>query len=79
MSGKEQIFRWSGTKKGRKQKPGKILAYKKRENLWLFVDKDSLVPGLSEKMVGMKKSEERDIEATFPEKYPDRLAGNDSL
>jgi len=50
--------------------------HKKRENLWLFVDKDSLVPGLSEKMVGMKKGEEKDIELTMPEKHPDKnLAG----
>lgn len=50
--------------------------HKKRENLWLFVDKDSLVPGLSDHMVGMKKGEEKDIELTMPEKYPDKsIAG----
>ncbi len=49
---------------------------KKRENLWLFIDKDSLVPGLSEKIVGMKKLEEKDIEVSMPEKYPDKnIAG----
>jgi len=47
--------------------------HKKRENLWLFVDKDSLVPGLSEHMVGMKKGDEKDIELKMPEKYPDKL------
>lgn len=46
--------------------------HKTRENLWLFLDKDALVPGLTEKMAGMKKGEERDIEAPFPEKYPDK-------
>jgi len=46
--------------------------HKKRENLWLYVDKDSLVPGLSEHMVGMKKGDEKDIELTMPEKYPDK-------
>ena len=51
-------------------------AHKKRENLWLYVEKDSLVPELSKKIVGMNKGEERDIEVTFPEKYPDKnLAG----
>ncbi|MDP3804852.1 MAG: trigger factor, partial [Candidatus Omnitrophota bacterium] len=50
--------------------------HKKRESLWLFVDKDSLVPGLSEHMVGMKKGDEKDIEITMPEKYPDKsIAG----
>jgi trigger factor len=50
--------------------------HKTRENLWLLLDKDSLVPGLSEKMVGMNKGEERDIEANFPEKHPDKnIAG----
>lgn len=51
-------------------------AHKKRENLWLYIDKESLMSGLTEKMVGMKKGEERDIEVTLPEKYPDKnLAG----
>lgn len=51
-------------------------AHKKRENLWLYLDKESLVPELSEKMVGMKKGEERDIELTLPAKYPDKnIAG----
>ena len=47
-------------------------AHKKRENIWLAVEKDSFVPGLTEQMVGMKKDEERDIEVTLPEKYPDK-------
>lgn len=46
--------------------------HKKRENLWLYADKDSLVPGLSDGLVGMKKGEEKDIEVTLPEKYPDK-------
>lgn len=51
-------------------------AHKKRENLWLYVDKDSLMSGLTEKMIGMKKGEERDIDVTLPERYPDKnLAG----
>lgn len=51
-------------------------AHKKRENLWLYVDKESLMSGLTEKMIGMKKGEERDIEVALPEKYPDKtLAG----
>ena len=50
--------------------------HKTRENLWLLLEKDSLVPGLSEKIVGMNKGEERDIEANFPEKHPDKaIAG----
>lgn len=51
-------------------------AHKKRENMWIAIEKESLIPGLAEKMVGMKKDEARDITATLPEKYPDKaLAG----
>ncbi len=51
--------------------------HKRRENLWLFLDKDSIVPGLADRMVGMNKGEERDIETTVPEKYPDKtVAGS---
>jgi len=50
--------------------------HKKRENIWLVVEKDSFIPGLGEKMVGMKKLEEKDVESILPEKYPDKaLAG----
>ena len=51
-------------------------AHKTRENLWLYVDKDSLMSGLTEKMIGMKKGTAPDIEVTLSEKYPDKnLAG----
>lgn len=46
--------------------------HKKRENLWLYLEKESLVPELSEKMVGMKKGETKEIDITLPEKYPDK-------
>lgn len=50
--------------------------HKKRENLWLAIDKDSFMNSLTGNMVGMKKLEERDIDVTLPEKYPDKaLAG----
>lgn len=53
--------------------------HKKRENLWLYIDKESFIPGLSEKMTGMKKGEERDIEVVLPEKYPDKnVAGKNA-
>lgn len=52
---------------------GKAL-HQKRENLWLFVDKNSIVPGLSEQMVGIKKGEPRDIELSLPKNYPDKFA-----
>ena len=48
--------------------------HKTRENIWLFLDKDSMMPGLHDKMVGMQKGEERDIEVTLPEQYPDKNA-----
>lgn len=51
-------------------------AHKKRENLWLLIDNESLMSGLTQKMIGMKKGEERDIETALPDKYPDKnLAG----
>lgn len=48
--------------------------HKKRENLWLHVDKDSFLPALSDGMVGMKKGEERDIDVVLPDKYPVKTA-----
>lgn len=49
---------------------------KKRENIWLYIDKESIMSGLCENMVGMKKGEEKDIEVKLPDKYPDKnLAG----
>ncbi len=54
--------------------------HKKRENLWIYVDSQSLPSGLSENMVGMKKGEEKDIEILLPEKYPDKnLAGKQAI
>lgn len=51
-------------------------AHNKRENLWLLVDKESMMSNVTQKMIGMKKGEERDIEVVLPEKYPDKnLAG----
>ncbi|MDP3790636.1 MAG: trigger factor [Candidatus Omnitrophota bacterium] len=48
----------------------------KKDNFWLLLDKESLLSGLTEKIIGMKKGEERDIEVNMPEKYPDKdLAG----
>lgn len=44
--------------------------HKKRENLWLHVDKDVFPPGLSDHMIGMAKGEERDIEVALPKEYP---------
>jgi trigger factor len=53
--------------------------HKKRENLWLTIEKDSFIPGLAEKMVGLKKAEEVDIDAKLSEKYPDmKLAGKNA-
>ncbi|MBN2453784.1 MAG: trigger factor [Candidatus Omnitrophica bacterium] len=54
-------------------------AHKKRENLWLTMEKETFIPGLADKMVGMKKGEEKDIEAKLHENYPDKnLAGKDA-
>lgn len=50
--------------------------HRKREDLWLFLDKDTIALGLSEGMVGMKKGDEKDIEVTLSKDYPNKdLAG----
>lgn len=55
-------------------------AHKKRENLWLYIDKGSIMSGLTEKMVGMNKGEERDIEVDLPKEYPDKnMAGKKAI
>lgn len=46
--------------------------HKKRENLWLYMDEESLIPDLTKKMIGMNKGEERDIEVKLPDNYPDK-------
>ena len=54
-------------------------AHKKRESLWLFADKESLMPGLGERMVGMAKGEARKIEISIPKEYSDKaLAGKNA-
>jgi trigger factor len=58
------------------QKP----AHKRRDNLWLYIDKGSLMSGLTEKMIGMNKGEEREIEVDLPKEYPDKnLAGKKAV
>jgi len=55
-------------------------AHKKRENLWLYIEKGSIMSGLTEKMIGMNKSEERDIEVELPKEYPDKnIAGKSAM
>ncbi len=55
-------------------------AHKRRENLWLYIDKGSIMSGLTEKMIGMNKSEERDIEVELSKDYPDKnIAGKKAM
>ncbi len=55
-------------------------AHKKRENLWLYIDKGSIMSGLTEKMIGMNRSEERDIEVELSKDYPDKnIAGKKAM
>ena len=44
---------------------------KKRENMWIEVDKEASMLGLGEKLEGLKKGEAKDIEAELPKEYPD--------
>ncbi len=45
---------------------------KKRENMWIEVDKEASMLGLGEKLEGLKKGEAKDIEAELPREYPDK-------
>lgn len=55
-------------------------AHKRRESLWLYIDKGSIMSGLTEKMIGMNKSEERDIEVELSKDYPDKnIAGKKAM
>lgn len=55
-------------------------AHKKRENLWLYIEKGSIMSGLTEKMIDMNKGEERDIEVDLPKEYPDKnIAGKRAI
>ena len=50
--------------------------HKKRENLWLYMDKDTIAPGLSEGMVGMNKGDEKSIDIVLPKEHADKsIAG----
>ncbi len=47
----------------------------KGENFDLEIGSGSFVPGFEDQLVGMKASEEKDIDITFPENYTPELAG----
>jgi trigger factor len=52
----------------------------KRENTWIEADKESSMLGMGEQICGMKKGEEKDIDITLPENYPDKkYAGKDAV
>jgi len=54
--------------------------HRRREDLWLFLDKDTIALGLSDGMVGMKKGDEKDIEVTLSKDYPNKeLAGKKAI
>jgi len=44
----------------------------KREDAWIEAEKESSMLGLGEEICGLKKGDEKDIEATLPENYPDK-------
>lgn len=58
---------------------GEVIA-KKRENMWIEVDKDASLLGMGEKLEGGKKGDTKDIEVTLPETYPDKkYAGKEAV
>ena len=58
---------------------GKIIS-KKRENMWIEINKDASMLGMGEDLCGMEKADKKDIEAELPEKYPDeKYAGKKAV
>lgn len=52
----------------------------KDENYALEIGSNTFIPGFEEKLIGMKAGEEKDLELTFPEDYPQEdLAGKDVI
>ncbi len=45
---------------------------KKRENMWVEVDKEASLLGMGEQLAGLKKGDTKDIDVTLPESYPDK-------
>jgi trigger factor len=43
---------------------------KKRENIWMPIEENSYVPGVSKALIGAALNEEKEIEATLPEDFP---------
>lgn len=59
-------------------KSGAVLIGESQTNAQLEVDKERLVPGLAEGLIGLRLNETRDIRVSLPEDYPKRaLAGQD--
>lgn len=54
--------------------------HKPRKNIWIYIEKEHVIPGLPEKIVGMKAGEERSVEITLPGNYPDKgVAGKKAV
>ena len=45
---------------------------KERKDMWIEVDKDASLFGMGEQLEGLKKGEEKEMEVTLPENYPDK-------
>ncbi|MFH1877833.1 MAG: trigger factor [Candidatus Omnitrophota bacterium] len=45
---------------------------RRHENMWVEVNKEMSLMGIGEQLCGLKKGDKKDIEATLPEKYPDK-------
>lgn len=62
--GKVAIIDFEGFKDGEKFEGGK------GENYELEIGSNTFIPGFEDQLIGMKTSEEKDINVTFPEDYP---------
>jgi trigger factor len=59
-------------------KSGAVLIGESQTNAQIEVDKERLVPGLAEGLIGLRVNETRDIRVSLPEDYPKKaLAGQD--
>ncbi|MFH1553024.1 MAG: trigger factor [Candidatus Omnitrophota bacterium] len=50
---------------------GEVIS-KKRENMWIEVSKEASMLGMGEELCGMEKGQQKNVEATLPENYPDK-------
>ena len=49
-----------------------VLITKKNKDMWILADKETSLLGMGEHLLGLEKGQEKEIDATLPENYPDK-------